>query len=98
MQKQTALLILAINLAIVSLGGLLVYYDLYMRSYKPIKVDYGLLGYRPTYRVWNRQANDYITVQGGWTLDLLQLSVFGTILNDLFLAVQIHVARKKTIQ
>lgn len=67
--KRTLLLIAFIDVVLLLFGRLIVYCDLWLRSYKPVKVEWYLLGYRPTYVVKG------IVLRGSWTLDLLQVSV-----------------------
>ena len=73
MKKTTLALLIFINVAVISLGGFLVYYDLWMRRHTPIKIEYYFLGYRPTYRVL--EGTQYINLRGSWTLDFLQVSI-----------------------
>lgn len=94
MNKRTFSLIVLINIAIILAGGSIVYYDLWMRPYTPIKVEWYPLGYRPTYRIWDNQVNDYIVIRGSWTLDFLQLSIIIMVLLDLGLTAQTWIERK----
>ena len=67
--KRTSLLIAFVDVVLLLFGRLIVYCDLWLRSYKPAKVDWYLFGYRPTYVV------NGIVLRGSWTLDLLQVSI-----------------------
>lgn len=67
--KRTLLLIAFVDVVLLLFGRLILYCDLWLRSYKPVKVEWYLLGYRPTYVVRG------IVLRGSWTLDLLQVSI-----------------------
>jgi len=83
MNRNLLVLIVAVNVLIISLGGILAYYDLYMREYdrrthestRVIEVEYYPLGYRPTYEYYEISLKKIVVTRGSWTLDFLQISV-----------------------
>jgi hypothetical protein len=98
MNKKTLGLILLVNIVVISLGALAVYYDLWMRQYssypyepiRPIKVEWYFLGYRATYI-----ESGGAEVQGSWTLDYLQLSIILMAIVDIVLLIQYRLTRDK---
>ena len=77
--KRTLLLIAFVDVVLLLFGRFIIYCDLWLRSYKPVRVEWYLLGYRPTYAV------EGIVLRGSWTLDLLQVSVVIAVLVSLVL-------------
>ena len=83
MNRNFIVLLIAANVLIIGLGGLLAYSDLYAREYSGwthtnteiIEVEYSPLGYRPTYEYYDVQPNKTVVTHGSWTLDFFQVSV-----------------------
>ena len=87
-------LFVAVNILIIGLGGLIAYYDLYLREYssryqydmKVTKVEYLPLVYRPTYDYSygnSPQELEHIVSEGSWSLDFFQLSIIIMVIADL---------------
>ena len=83
MNRNFVVLLFAINVLIITSGGFIAYYDLYMREYSGythentqiIEVEYYPLGYRPTYEYYDVYPKKIVVTRGSWTLDFFQLSI-----------------------
>jgi len=78
MNLRKIVLFTLLNIVVISIGALTVYYDLYANGYVPANVEWYVLGYRADY------LPDGTLFEGVWTLDLLQCSVLLMVITDLF--------------
>jgi hypothetical protein len=92
MKRNAVVLIVAVDVLILALGGFLTYSDLYMRDYTRrthentavIDVEYSLLGYRPTYEYSENVNGETIVSEGSLTLDFFQLSIIIAVIVSFF--------------
>ena len=78
MNVRKIVLFILLNVALIAIGALVVYYDLYANGYTPANVEWYILGYRADYLA------DGTLFKGAWTLDLLQCSILLSVIIDLF--------------
>lgn len=78
MNLRKIVLFALLNVALISIGALIVHYDLYANGYTPASVEWSILGYRADYLVGGT------LFKGAWTLDLLQCSILLSVIIDLF--------------
>jgi hypothetical protein len=87
LNKQTVAILVIVNFALILLGALTVYYDLYARHYTtppyeavepPTAIEWSILQYRPTLI-----ERDGSVVKGSWTFDFFQLITIATAIGDI---------------
>ena len=103
MNRDFVVLIVAVNIFVVAIGGFLAYSDLYLRTYTGathsdthvVEVEYVPLGYIPTYEYYEPANSRTMISQGYWTLDFLQAAILTMAIIDI---TWIYIKQKETKQ